>query len=92
MRKVLLVMVGLAVALAAPLAAHAACVAPISWGVTYATETSYAVPISLPGSVLTIRGLIDCFNAPFSDLDPTTKQYTVVISNLISTGTVATPL
>jgi hypothetical protein len=92
MRKVLLVMVGLAVALAAPLAAHAACVAPISWGVTYATETSYAAPNSLPGSVLTIRGLIDCFNAPFSDLDPTTKQYTVVISNLISGGTVATPL
>lgn len=92
MRKVLLGIAGLAVALVAPLSAHAACVAPISWGVTYATETIYASNISGPGSQLTIRGLIDCFNAPFADLDPTTKQYTVVIQGLVSGGTVVTPL
>jgi hypothetical protein len=92
MRKVLLGFAGLAVALVAPLSAHAACVAPISWGVTYATETSYASNLSAVGSQLTIRGLIDCFNAPFADLDPTTKQYTVVIQGLVSNGTVVTPL
>ena len=92
MRKVLLSFAGLAVALVAPLSAHAACVAPISWGVTYATETNYVGNISNPGSVLTIRGLIDCFNAPFADLDPTTKQYTVVITGLVSGGTTINPL
>ena len=92
MQKVLWTAAGLAVALATPLAAHAACVAPISWGVTYATETSYSAPNSNSGSVLTIRGKIDCFTDPFSDLNPLTKEYTVVISGLISGGTTPTPL
>src|SRR5262249_47182451 len=92
MCKVLLGFAGLAVALVAPLAAHAACVASISWGVTYATETNYVGNISNPGSQLTILGLIDCFTAPFSDLDPTTKQYSVVIQGLVSGGTTVNPL
>lgn len=87
MRKFLMGTALLAVALAAPLAAHAACVAPISWGVTYATETSYSAPNSNSGSILTIRGKIDCFTDPFLDLNGNGKEYTVVITGLVSGGT-----
>ena len=61
----------------------------------FAYETNYN-PVgfnSSAGSNLTIVGIIDQFQSPLAFLTPSdpTKEYTFVISGLVSLGTVATP-
>lgn len=58
----------------------------------FAFETSYSTAtfISSPGSQMTICGLITSFGAPLNTLVPNcpTKEYTFVLSGLISKGTI----
>ncbi len=83
-----------AVALAgAPMQVQAqSCVAPISWGTTYAYETDYAANVSNPGSVLTLVGSVNCFSGIFSGYMPIPagKEYTVYVYDLTSLGTTVT--
>ena len=83
-----------AVALAgAPMQVQAqSCVAPISWGTTYAYETSYAANLSAAGSKLTLVGSVNCFSGIFSGNMPIPagKEYTVYIWDLTSLGTTVT--
>lgn len=64
-------------------------------GNCFAYETSYtpATFNSANGSVLTIVGIIDRFFAPLAGLNPAdpTKEYTFVMTGMVSTGTVTTP-
>src|SRR5690242_16831127 len=88
-------------ALALSATAMATCTTPslISFnGVdVYAYETSYtnATYLSAPGSVLTIMGKVVCFAPPLDGLNSNMPgtEYTFVIENLVSSGTVAsTPI
>jgi len=60
----------------------------------FAYETSYTAAgfNSAPGSQLTIVGIIDKFYSPLAFLNPAdpTKEYTFVVSGLVSLGTVPT--
>jgi hypothetical protein len=67
------------------------CVAPISWGTTYAYESDYANYESNPGSELKLVGTVNCFNGMFDDIDPNAgTEYSVYVFGLISQGTVVT--
>lgn len=69
------------------------CVAPISWGTTFAYETDYANDVSNANSLLTLVGTVNCFNGSFSDIDPNAgTEYSVYVFDLISQGTVVTPI
>lgn len=62
---------------------------------SFAYEPNYnlATFTSISGNMLTMVGIIDKFYAPLAFLTPAdpTKEYTFVVTNLISTGTVVTP-
>lgn len=74
-----------------PAAANAVdCVGAISLGETNATETLYAGNISSPGSILTIRGVVDCFSAPVLACVTAGYEYTIVYTGG-SGGTAVTP-
>ena len=69
------------------------CVAPISWGTTYAYESNYANYVSNAGSQLTLVGTVNCFNSMFDDIDPNAGvEYSVYVFGLSSQGTVVTPI
>src|SRR5258706_4909534 len=86
-------LLGLA-ALAGSASATGTCIAPtfISFNVdtAFAFETSYtnATYTSAAGSILTVMGKVVCFGPPFTALNGTGKEYSVVISGLKSQGTV----
>jgi hypothetical protein len=79
-----------------PASATGTCIAPtfISFNVdtVLAYETNYvnATYTSNPGSVLTILAKVTCFGPPFTALNGTSKEYSVVITSLVSLGTVHT--
>src|SRR5262245_348960 len=85
-----------AIALATSAQATGTCVSPtfISFNTdtVFAFETNYnnATYISAPGSILTVMGKVVCFVAPFAGLNNNGKEYSVVIQNLVSQGTVHT--
>jgi hypothetical protein len=60
----------------------------------FAWEDSYAGYVSSPGSNLKIVGIITQFCPPLGGLDPSdpTKEYTFLMTALVSSGTVVTPL
>jgi hypothetical protein len=74
----------------APSIADAACVGAISLGETNATETAYAGNLSSPGSILTIRGVVDCFSDPVASCTVAGYEYTIVYTGT-SGGTATTP-
>ena len=68
----------------------------VDWGPdSYATESNYnqAAYFSNPGSLLEVRGIVNDFAGPLAPLEPVPAgtQYTYVLSNLVSGGTVITP-
>jgi len=81
-------------AVAAMLATTATLVAagpPIDWDPAYGWQAG-ATPTNMPaGGVFNMVGIVSAFDAPFGDLnagDPT-REYTFVMTGLISQGTVA---
>lgn len=86
-------------ALAGSASATGTCIAPtfISFNVdtAFAFETNYdnATYTSTAGSILTVMGKVVCFGPPFTALNGTGKEYSVVITSLVSLGTVhSTPI
>lgn len=68
----------------------------VDWGPdSYARETNYnaAAYVSNPGSLLDVFGIVNDFAGPFAALEPVPAgtQYTYVLTNLVSAGTVITP-
>lgn len=68
----------------------------VDWGPdSYARESSYnaATYISNPGSLLDVYGIVNDFAGPLAALEPVPAgtQYTYVLTNLVSAGTVITP-
>lgn len=92
MRKVIILIAGLALAAAAPMASAAIVNPVVDFGSGFALEGTRLVDdqTSTAGDVLTIVGFVADFNEPFDDLDPNdpTKEYTFVYSGLVSQGTV----
>lgn len=69
------------------------CVAPISWGTTYAYESDYANNVSNLGSQLVLVGTVNCFSGVFNDIDPNAGvEYSVYVFGLTSQRTVVTPI
>ncbi len=59
------------------------------WGPdAYGWEPGYVNHMSAPGATLTIVGEIDHFFAPFTDLDPTTTEFTFIFRDLVSLGSI----
>ncbi|NOT35117.1 MAG: hypothetical protein HOP12_13295 [Candidatus Eisenbacteria bacterium] len=61
----------------------------IDWDPAYYYEAGATFSSSTPGNELRIVGLVSAFGPPFSDLDANdpTKEYTFLVSGLISNGT-----